>query len=223
VRSDTEIYALFADADPVGAPLDTSALTLRIEGALGHGLATPVTEPTRKETTMVTHQQPDIEIPTTTSPRQRSRGPLVAFAAAVVVIVVGVGIAFATGVFESGADAAAERLAVATETVDAWGAAWEATDGAAAAALFTEDGVYRDPGIGTIRGRDAIMRDVNTRGVGTSRYLRTGDLVATDDGTFIYPMQFNFDGETWAGEVEVQLEGNLIARGEWLYWDELKE
>lgn len=179
----------------------------------------------REESTMVTHQQPDIETPTPTPtppPRPR-RGPLVAAAVAVVVILAGVGIAYATGVFESESDLAAERLAVATELVDAWSAALVAADGEAVAALFTEDGVTVDPGNGTLRGRDAIMRDVESRGPGLTGALRTGDLVATDDGTFIYPSEFDYIGTgTWAGEVEVQLEGNLISRIEWLYWD-LKE
>ena len=111
-----------------------------------------------------------------------------------------------------------DELAVATETVDAWNAGWAATDSAAVAALFTDDGVYKDPGIGMIVGREAIARDVDIRGPGTTRVARTGDLVATDHGTFIYPVEFDFEGETFDGEVEVQLEGNLISLGEWLYW-----
>ena len=59
---------------------------------------------------------------------------------------------------------------------------------------------------------------MDIRGPGTTRVARTGDLVATDHGTFIYPVEFDFEGETFDGEVEVQLEGNLISLGEWLYW-----
>jgi hypothetical protein len=203
-------------------PLPTEVVIARIETELGWAGATPAVAE-REESTMVTRQQPDLEALTPTPPPRSRRGPLVAAAVAAVVILAGVGIAFATGVFESESDPAAERLAVATEIVDAWSAAWVATDGEAVAALFTEDGVQRDPGFGRISGRDAIMRDVNSfRGSGVTRGLRTGDLVATDDGTFIYPLEFDTDGETWAGEIEVQLEGNLISRLEWLHW-ELKE
>ena len=79
MKSDTEIYALLADADPVAdtAALDTSALAARMESALGRGLATSPADLTRKEPTMVTRQQPDLETraPTPTPPPRTRRGP----------------------------------------------------------------------------------------------------------------------------------------------------
>ncbi len=121
MKSDTEIYALLADADPVADPaaLDTSALTARMESALGRGLATSPADLTRKETTMVTRQQPDLETraPTPTPPPRTRRGPLIAAATAVVIILAGVGLAFAAGVFDSESDTtAADELTTTVPT-----------------------------------------------------------------------------------------------------------
>ena len=119
MKSDTEIYALLADADPVADPaaLDTSALTARMESALGRGLATPPADLTRKEPTMVTRHKPDLETPAPTPPPRTRRGPLIAAATAVVIILAGVGIAFAAGVFDSESDSADQpTTTVATST-----------------------------------------------------------------------------------------------------------
>jgi len=119
VKSDTEIYALLADADPVADTdaLDTSALTARLESALGRGLATSPADLTRKEPTMVTHQEPDLETHTPTPPPRSRRGPLIAAATAVVIILAGVGIAFAAGVFDSDEPDSAD-LVTTTATVN---------------------------------------------------------------------------------------------------------
>ena len=101
---------------------------------------------------------------------------------------------------------------------DAHGAGWNADDGEAVAALYAEDGVARDPGKGITSGRDNIALDVEARGRSASNFLRTGDLTITGENTFAYPSQFDFEGETWAGVVELEFEGTLIARLEWLNW-----
>jgi hypothetical protein len=109
-------------------------------------------------------------------------------------------------------------LATATAVADAHGAGWKAVDGEAVASLYAEDGVSIDPGKGIIFGRDSIARDVETRGPSASNGVRTGDLTATGDNTFSYPSQFDFEGDTWTGVVEIEFEGTLIARFEWLHW-----
>ncbi len=109
-------------------------------------------------------------------------------------------------------------LATATAVADAHGAAWNAADGEAVAALYLEDGVSIDPGKGLISGRDRIADDVATRGQGISNGVRTGDLALTGESTFAFPSQFDFEGDTWAGVVELEFEGTLIARSEWLHW-----
>jgi len=77
-------------------PLPTEVLIARIETELGWaGAPSAVAE--REEPTMVTREQPDIEIPTPTPPPRSRRGPLVAAAVAVVVILAGVGHRFRHG------------------------------------------------------------------------------------------------------------------------------
>jgi len=127
--------------------------------------------------------------------------------------------AVAIGIWAIVAATQPDELEVATEVVDDWVAASEADDAEAVGALFTENAVIADPGLGTRSGRDAVIQEVTDRGPDTTNRRRTGDLVATEDGTFVFPAQFAFNGATWAGEVEVEMDGDLISRLEWLHWE----
>jgi hypothetical protein len=102
-------------------------------------------------------------------------------------------------------------LAETTQVVDAWVAAWEADDADAVAALFTEDGVYSEPN-GSYEGRDAIRRDALSSSRHAGNHQRTAELSSTGTGSFIFPFEFDFQGDTWIGEAEIELDGDLISR-----------
>jgi len=197
-------------------PLPTEVLIARIETELGWaGAPSAVAE--REEPTMVTHQQPDIETPTPTPPPRSRRGPLVAAAVAVVVILAGVGIAFATGVFESESDTAAARLAVATELVDTFNQGWEDEDPELVVSVFTDDGVYIDFDGSA---RNTVTRDDMESHVLTNPRVtnidRIGELTQSGDGTYTWVEEFDVIGNRYGGELEIELEGDLAKRIEWL-------
>lgn len=224
MKSDTEIYALLADADPVvdTDALDTSALTARLESALGHRLAVPLADPTCKEPTMVTHQQPDLETLTPTTPPRSRRGPLVAAAVAVVVILAGAGIAFATGAFESEGDAAAERLAIATELADTWNQGWESgSDPEVLMSVFAEDGVYIDlDGVVTM---DEMLNHFREQTTYLTNVDRVGELTPIGDDTYTWASEFDLSGARRRIDWEMELDGDLAARLQWLRYYETVE
>ncbi len=223
-------------ANPVAQPRDltgsepAAAVTLLIEQRRGTMTTTPTRPPQRAA-------------PTPTRPPSRSWAW--AFAAGFVAVLITIG---AVALFAGGDDAsvadqsvtttvaeetatstvatepppttaiASVDLATATAVADAHGAGWDAGDGDAVAALYAEDGVSIDPGRGVIRGRDNIANDVEIVRPGVSNGTRTGDLTVTGENTFSFPSQFDFDGDTWAGVVELEFQGTLIARSEWLHW-----
>ncbi len=186
--------------------------------------------------TLLIEQRRGIMTTTSTKPPQRaaltptrppSRSWAWAFAAGFVAALITIGAValFAGGDDLSVADESATTtavesidLATATAVADAHGAGWNADDGEAVAALYAEDGVARDPGKGITSGRDNIALDVEARGRSASNFLRTGDLTISGDNTFVFPAQFDWEGDTWAGIVELEFGGTLITRLEWLNW-----
>lgn len=171
----------------------------------------PVAE--SEESTMVTHQKPDIESPTPTPPPRTRRGPLMAAAVAVVIILAGVGIAFAAGAFDSESDTAADRLAVATELVDTWGQGWDDRDPGLVVSVFTDDGVYID-------GDLAIpMENMEFYMLSSGRPTnndRVGDLAPSGDNTYTWVQEFDYSASRYGGDMEIELEGHLAKRIEWL-------
>lgn len=163
---------------------------------------------------MVTHQQPDIETPTptpTTRPRRR-RGAMIAAAVAVAVILAGVGIAFAAGVFESESDAAAELI-------DTWNQGWEdPRDPELVQSVFSDDVVYIERwwnGVESTVTREDMVSFV----LGNPRVYnadRIGELTQSGDGTYTWVEEFTANGLRYGGDVEIELEGGLAKRIEWL-------
>jgi hypothetical protein len=194
-------------------PLPTEVLIARVETELGWA---PSAVAEREEPIMVTRQQSDIETPTP-PPRPR-RGPLVAATVAVVVILAGVGIAFATGAFESESDTAADRLDVATELVDTWNQGWEDEDPELVVSVFTDDGVYivREVGLAV----DTVTKDDMVSYVLTNPRVhnadRIGELTQSGDGTYTWVEEFDALTARFGGELEIELEGDLAKRIEWL-------
>lgn len=194
-------------------PLPTEVLIARIGTELG--VAYPAVAE-REEPTMVTRQEPRTEIPPPTPPPpQRSRrGPLLAGAVAVVVILAGVGIAFATGLFEP-APTATERLAVATDLVDTWSEGWENYDADVVTSVFADDGVY------IIEGK-TVTKDLMKYEVWANPRLsnvdRVGELTPTGDETYTWVLTFDVNSSRirYQAPVEIELDGDLAARIEWL-------
>lgn len=202
--SDAErIYSLYVQANPVP---DADLLPLALDEA-----ELLITERSRD---MATQQLTEAQ-----GVRQRApwRAAAIAFAAVIVFgAIVGAGFLLGNDTVEV---MQTDELSFATQVVDSWIVAWQSDDGAAVAALFTEDGMFVDLGRGTLRGRDLIESDVAFRGPGTTNGQRTGELALTEEGTYVFPAQFDFDGEgPWVGEMEITLEGDLISRLEWLHW-----
>jgi nuclear transport factor 2 (NTF2) superfamily protein len=108
-------------------------------------------------------------------------------------------------------------LAAATDLIDAWVAAWNADDPVAVAAVFTEDAFYRDNNVQRT-GRPAILQYAEYYIETVLEVRRTGEGWATERGTFVFPVSFDYDfgtpgdSGTDAGEVEVELAGELLSR-----------
>jgi len=112
-----------------------------------------------------------------------------------------------------------DDLAVATELADAWLQAWNDADSEAIMSIFTDDGVSTDT-FGNVRtaGQEAI--DVGLRGQIVHNSTRIGDLTRTDEGTFTFEYEFDaYANRHYSATAEIELEGDLISRLEWLRWD----
>jgi ketosteroid isomerase-like protein len=224
------IETALRNANPVPQPRDlidsepAAAVTLLIEQRRGIMTTTPTKPPQRAA-------------PIPTRPPSRSWAWAFAGGFVAVLITIGAVALIAGGDDSSVADepvtttvataapqttvtenAAGIDLATATAVADAYAAAWNAADGEAVAALYVEDGIAIDPGMGVVRGRAKIAADAAGRGQGVSNGARTGGLAISGENTFAYPSKFDSEGDTWAGVVELEFEGTLIATSEWLHW-----
>ena len=194
-------------------PLPTEVVIARIETELGW-TGTPWAVAEREEPIMVTHQQPNVETPIPPPPPlQRSRrGPLLAAAVAAVVILAGVGIAYASGVFDSDADVAAERLAVATELVDTWSRGWENFDPDVVISVFTDDGIFIE-GDGTTWTKNN-MKDYVLGTVLLSNVVRVSELTPGGEDTYSWvgELETASSGFRYRANWEIELDGDLAAR-----------
>jgi hypothetical protein len=116
-----------------------------------------------------------------------------------------------------------DDIDVATDLVDDWIAAWIVNDPEAVAAVFTEDGTYIGTDGDPAAGRDEILNYARSYVAVVLDAERTGDLTVTEAGTFTFPMQYDWPplaalGEiaTRVGVVEIELDGDLASRIEWL-------
>jgi hypothetical protein len=110
-----------------------------------------------------------------------------------------------------------DDLATATEIADEWNAAWVASDAEAIAALFTEDGIWKDPAR-TVVGRDSIEATAGTMSPDLTFAERLGDGATTETGTFIFPGRFEWEGEMFLSDLEIELDGDLASRIEMSNW-----
>jgi hypothetical protein len=115
---------------------------------------------------------------------------------------------------------------VATELVDTWARGWVENDPDVVGSVFTDDAIYSDnvpgfhfPGVWT---KEEHMRDVQNRGDAIRDTRRVSELTETDDGTFTFVMEFTVNtGVRHSGLVEIELDGDLASRIEWLNLERL--
>lgn len=144
---------------------------------------------------------------------ERSRSPLTITLAVVLAVgVIGFGIwaiVQATG---------SDDIDVATEMADEWLAAWAGDDADAVAAMYTEDGTHvTTPQLGASAfvGREAIRNHAVAYLAAIQDGGRTGDLVAVGNGVYTVPIEFT-GGGSWVATVEIEVEGDLLSRTEFL-------
>lgn len=152
-----------------------------------------------------TPQAPQVE--------ERTRRPwLIALISLLVVIVVGFGTWAVISLTQP------DDLTTATDLVDQWVDGWNAEDPDAIVAILTQDASYRDPNMQGGSDRDQIHAFAELW-VGRVSNLRHGAGRVTETGTFVFPFSFDYDTGSHAGEIEVELDGDLVSRIHWLYWE----
>jgi len=105
----------------------------------------------------------------------------------------------------------------ATQLVDDWLAGWAAEDPDMVAAVFTDDGEYTNPtGTETFTGRDEIRAHATEYREFILNARRIGDGVVTENGGFVFRIDFDAETKSYEGEIEVELRDDLIARMTWL-------
>ncbi len=161
-----------------------------------------------------------METVTPKAPRQTTRGRLRRpWLIIVVVILALAGIAVGIwAIIEANQTDDTDNLAVATELADTWMRGWDENDAEAVRSVFADDAVYSDVGFtrGGTKTVEETVRDVGIRGPLITNVSRIGELTPTDEGTFIFVTELDAHGNRYSGEVEIELDGDLAARIEWL-------
>ena len=114
-------------------------------------------------------------------------------------------------------DAESDPATIATEIVDKWNAAWVASDAEAAAALFTDDGVYVMQGEHQGPGISAYFQSTSE---GLTFAERLGAATQTDTGTFVVPTRVEYNGVMILTDLQIELDGDLASRIDHLTWVE---
>ena len=113
-------------------------------------------------------------------------------------------------------------LETATELIDAWVAGWAAEEPDMIAAAFTDDGEYTNPtGTETFTGRDEIRAHATEYRQYIRNPRRIGDGVVTDNGGFVFRIDFDAEATSYEGEVEVELRDDLVGRMTWLDYEQV--
>lgn len=154
------------------------------------------------------------QVPPSSETVRRSRRPWTIGMWVMVVLAV-----LALGIWAVVAVTGQDDLEVATERADEWVAGWNTEDPEAIAAVFTQDGVYRDPLDRGGSSRDEILTFAREHVGGVFNAQRIGEGTITESNTFVFPIGFDWhSGTDESGEIEVELDGDLVSRLEWLYW-----
>jgi hypothetical protein len=122
------------------------------------------------------------------------------------------------GMLSCGGDDA-DPQAAATDLADTWARGWNENDPELVGAVFTEDATYSDDvGFfeGRLRTKQEHVADVRERGALITETQRATELTSTDDDTFRFDMEFTAHGDRYWGTIEIEVEGDLISRFEWM-------
>lgn len=113
-----------------------------------------------------------------------------------------------------------DAVDTATGLADTWIQAWNETDPELMGSVFTADGVYDDGVVfeepGRTFTRDETIEMVETVGSTVMDVRRVGELTETDDETFTFVCEFTVVGSPRSATVEIELEGDLASRIEFL-------
>lgn len=121
------------------------------------------------------------------------------------------------------ADDGTSDIDTATELATTWGRGWEENDAEMVGSVFTDDGIYIDLD-GVEWTKEETMQDVGYRGHVITETEPVTDMTETDDGTFTWVADFTAYGTTeYTGIVEIELDGDLASRIEWLTVEEVAD
>lgn len=112
-----------------------------------------------------------------------------------------------------------DTAATATAIVDEWNVVWVDDDIDAIVALFTDEGIYRDPNR-TLQGQDAIRSFAEWMSPRVTYGERLGEGVPSETGSFVFPVRFGAHDDMMIGELEIEVAGDLASRIEFLSWEE---
>lgn len=138
-----------------------------------------------------------------------------------VLLIVAVVVALAVlGTWALVAITASDETAVAGDLVDDFLSGLNNADGAAAAALFTEDGTFDMRSFRTYQGRESIAAAVGFWSAYTEDFERVGDVVETEARSFTFVARGDYfashganpNAGPWELDGEIELDGDLIAR-----------
>ena len=102
---------------------------------------------------------------------------------------------------------------VAIEFADTYCEALSTGDGAAVAALFTEDGIYDNP-YGQVVGPDSIRAHIDSAYGSGWVEARHGDVTEVGDGVFTFSVEGATEGGSFVGEMTITLDGDLVSLAE---------
>ncbi len=108
----------------------------------------------------------------------------------------------------------------AADLADTWVRAWNEDDPELMGSVFTEDGIYDD---GVVFNepdreftRDEAIELVQDLGSTVTDVRRVGELTETGDDTFSFTCEFTVLGSQRSSTVEIELDGDLASRIEFL-------
>jgi hypothetical protein len=129
----------------------------------------------------------------------------------VAVLVVGAG---ALVWWLASSDDADDGTAVATELVETWSQGWNENDPELVRSVFTEDGVYIDRGERI--DAEVIATHARFHGPLITNGERIGELTSIGDETYTWVHEFDAGGNRYSAVGEIELEGDLATRIEWM-------
>ncbi len=111
----------------------------------------------------------------------------------------------------------------ATDLADTWVQAWNDNDGELMGSVFTAGGVYDDEVVfdepDRTFTRDETVEMVESVGSMVTNVRRVDELAETDDDTFTFDCEFTVLGSPRTATVEIELDGDLASRIEFLSSD----